>query len=115
VALGTTATTIGRLGLKGKWTIVADNGQVWQPYVRTNLWRDWGGFVATQFGEQRTGMGTALLISQAQYMDVTAGFTTKIDSHLSGFVDAGYQFAVSHDGGGRRDGVKGSAGLRCQW
>jgi len=48
-------------------------------------------------------------------MDVTAGFITKIDTHLSGFIDAGYQFAVSHDGGGRRDGVKGSAGLRYQW
>ena len=34
VALGTTSGTSGRIGLRGKWTIVSDSGQVWQPYVR---------------------------------------------------------------------------------
>ena len=42
VALGATSGTSGRIGLSGKWTIVSDSGQVWQPYVRANLWRDWG-------------------------------------------------------------------------
>ena len=42
VALGTTSGASGRIGLRGKWTIVSDSGQVWQPYVRANLWRDWG-------------------------------------------------------------------------
>ena len=32
VALGTSSETTARLGLKGKWTIVSDSGQVWQPY-----------------------------------------------------------------------------------
>ena len=41
VALGTTSGAGGRIGLRGKWTIVSDSGQVWQPYVRANLWRDW--------------------------------------------------------------------------
>jgi outer membrane autotransporter protein len=42
VALGTTSGASGRIGLRGRWTIVSDSGQVWQPYVRANLWRDWG-------------------------------------------------------------------------
>ena len=32
----------GRIGLKTKWTIVTAGGQVWQPYLRANLWEDWG-------------------------------------------------------------------------
>ena len=110
VALGRTSETTARLGLKGKWTIVSDSRQVWQPYVRVNFWSDFGGNSTTMFG-----VDSIPLISHAQYMDVDAGFTTKINTHLSAFADAGYQFAVSHDGGGKRDGVKGSAGLRYQW
>jgi len=110
VALGTTSTTTARVGLKGKWTIATDSGQVWQPYVRANYWSDFGGNATTMFG-----VDSIPLISHAQYMDVDAGFTTKINAHLSAFAEAGYQFAVSHDGGGKRDGVKGTAGLRYQW
>ncbi|WP_239499303.1 autotransporter domain-containing protein [Paraburkholderia tuberum] len=36
---GSTSGVTGRLGL---WTIERAGGDVWQPYVRTNLWRDWG-------------------------------------------------------------------------
>ena len=110
VALGTTSETTARVGLKGKWTITTDSGQVWQPYVRTNVWSDFGGTATTMFG-----VGSVPLISHAQYMDVDAGFTTKINTHLSAFAEAGYQFAVSNDGGGQRNGVKGTAGLRYQW
>jgi len=110
VALGTTSETTARVGLKGKWTITTDNGQVWQPYVRANFWSDFGGTANTMFD-----VDSVPLISHAQYMDVDAGFTTKINAHFSAFADAGYQFAVSNDGGGKRNGAKGTAGLRYQW
>ena len=110
VALGTTSETTARVGVKGKWTITTDSGQVWQPYVRANFWSDFGGNPTTVFG-----VDSVPLISHAQYMYVGGGFTTRINTHLSAFADAGYQFAVSHDGGGKRDGVKGTAGLRYQW
>ncbi len=42
VALGDTTGTTGRIGLRTKWTIVTAGGQVWQPYLRANLWEDWG-------------------------------------------------------------------------
>jgi len=111
VALGTSSATTARLGLKGKWAITTASGQVWQPYVRANVWSDFGGNPTTMFGP----VDMVPLISHAQYMDVDAGLTTKINAHLTAFTDAGYQFAVSHDGGGKRDGVKGTAGLRYQW
>ena len=85
-------------------------GKGWQPYVCTNYWSDFGGTAVTTFEPDAVPV-----ISHAQYMDVDAGLTTKIDPHLSAFAEAGYQFAVSRDGGGKRDGVKGTAGLRHQW
>ena len=42
VALGDTTGPSGRIGLRTKWTIATAGGQVWQPYLRANLWRDWG-------------------------------------------------------------------------
>ena len=78
--------------------------------MRVNYWSDFGGNSATLFGTD-----SIPLIPHARYMDVDAGFTTKIDTHLSAFADAGYQFAVSNNGGGKRNGVKGTAGLRYQW
>jgi outer membrane autotransporter protein len=42
VALGDTTGPSGRVGLRTKWTIVTAGGQVWQPYLRGNLWRDGG-------------------------------------------------------------------------
>ena len=50
VALGTTSGATGRLGVRGQWTIIGENGQVWQPYARANLWRDWGAEATTTFG-----------------------------------------------------------------
>ena len=52
VALGTTSGPTGRVGLRGMWTIDGYNGQVWQPYVRANLWRDWGAEATTLFGDR---------------------------------------------------------------
>ena len=40
VALGTTSGSTGRVGVRGMWTIIGENGQVCQPYVRANLRRD---------------------------------------------------------------------------
>ena len=53
VALGSTSGPTGRIGVRGQWTIVGENGQVWQPYARANLWRDWGAQVTTMFGMNR--------------------------------------------------------------
>jgi len=80
VALGTSSETTARLGLKGKRIIISDSGQVWQPRVRANFWSGFGSTAATLFGPDRIP-----LISHAQYMDVDAGFTTKIDTHFSAF------------------------------
>ena len=61
VALGTTSGASGRIGLRGKWTIVSDSGQVWQPYVRANLWRDWGAQATATY----SGVDLVPLLEQA--------------------------------------------------
>jgi hypothetical protein len=48
--------------LRGRWTIADDSGRVWQPYVRANLWRDWGAQATTTF----SGADLVPLLEQAR-------------------------------------------------
>jgi type V secretory pathway adhesin AidA len=50
LGLGTNPGATGRLGLRGQWTIVGADGELWQPYVRANVWRDWVAQAMTQLG-----------------------------------------------------------------
>jgi outer membrane autotransporter protein len=54
------------------------------------------------------------LVEQATRLEFAGGLTFKHDANLSFFAQAGYQFAISPSLA-RRDGVKGSAGLRYTW
>ena len=112
VDLGSTSGTTGRLGVRGQWTIPGDNGQVWQPYVRANVWRDWGGDASTTF----SGAPIAVpLLEQATRLEFGGGITAKVNSSLSFYAQGGYQFAVGDTAGGERQGVSGDLGLRLNW
>lgn len=111
VALGSTSGASGRLGLRGRWTIVSDGGQVWQPYARANLWHDWGAQPTTTF----SGIDRVPLLEEGTRVDLSAGITTKINAGLNFYAQAGYQFAVGDTDGGERDGVRGDFGLRYRW
>ncbi len=108
VGLGTTSGWIGRIGLRGQWTIVGDNGQVWQPYVRANIWRDWSPQSVTMFDTDPVP-----LVEQATWAEFAGGLTAKMNSRLSLYAQAGYQFAASD--AIRRDGVRGDVGIRYAW
>jgi outer membrane autotransporter protein len=125
VGLGDTSGASGRIGLRGQWTIVSGEPlqpqtlqrtpqlwwpQVWQPYVRADLWRDWGADAATAFGSDLVP-----LISQATRIDLAAGVTARISVNLSVYAQGGYQFAIDDTAGGQRDGIKGDLGLRYTW
>jgi outer membrane autotransporter protein len=108
VGLGTTSGATGRLGLRAQSTITTPSGQVWQPYVRANLWQNWGGAATTTFGTE----GVPLL-QQSTQLEFAAGLTTKVNNLLSFYAQAGYEFAVGGaTDGGTRQGVKGDIGLR---
>jgi outer membrane autotransporter protein len=110
VALGTTSGTTGRIGLRGKWTILGAYGEVWEPYVRVNLWQDWGGQATTMFGAD-----AAPLLERATRLETAAGLTARLTRSWSLYAQGGYQFALNGTDGGRRDGVKGDLGLRYSW
>jgi outer membrane autotransporter protein len=108
VGLGTTSGPTGRLGVRGAWTIISDNGQVWQPYARANLWRDWGAEATTMFGIDQVP-----LIEQATRLEFAGGVTAKLNQGVSVYAQAGYQFGL--DGAFIRNGVQGDVGLRYVW
>ncbi len=108
VALGTTSGPTGRVGLRGMWTIDGYNGQVWQPYVRANLWRDWGAEATTTFG-----IDPVPLIEQATELEFAGGVTALLGRGISLYAQAGYQFGL--DGAFIRNGVQGDIGLRYVW
>jgi outer membrane autotransporter protein len=108
VALGTTSGTTGRLGLRGMWTIDGYNGQVWQPYVRANVWRDWGAEATTTFGIDQVP-----LIEEATRLEFAGGVTALLGRGVSLYAQAGYQFAL--DNVYLRNGIQGDIGLRYVW
>ena len=111
VALGTTSGASGRIGLRGKWTIVSDSGQVWQPYVRANLWRDWGAQATAVY----SGVDLVPLLEQATRLQLGGGLSVNVNRNVSFYANADYQFAVGNTDGGKRDGVRGAAGVRYTW
>jgi outer membrane autotransporter protein len=112
VALGSTSGTTGRLGARAQWTIAGQYGEVWQPYARANVWRDWGGQAATTFSGDAVQVP---LLEHATRLEFAGGMTLKFDPNFSFFAQAGYQFAVGGSNDIRRDGVKGDLGLRYTW
>ena len=111
VALGTTSGASGRIGLRGRWTIVSDSGQVWQPYVRADLWRDWGAQATTIF----SGADLVPLLEQATRLQLGGGVSVRMNANTSVYANADYQFAVGNTDGGQRDGIRGAIGVRYTW
>ena len=86
-------------------------GQVWQPYLRANLWRDWEADSNTVF----SGRGGAPLESQATIVELGGGLTVRINANVSVYANVDYEFAVDDTDGDRRDGVRGAFGARYTW
>jgi outer membrane autotransporter protein len=91
------------------WTIDGYNGQVWQPYGRVNLWRDWGAEATTTFG-----IDPVPLIEEATRLEFAGGVSAKIGPGVSLYAQAGYQFAVDNTAF-LRNAVQGDIGLRYVW
>ena len=52
---------------------------------------------------------------QADRLQLGGGLSVRMNANVSLYANADYQFAVGDTDGGRRNGVRGAAGLRCQW
>jgi outer membrane autotransporter protein len=111
VSLGSTSGASGRLGLRAKWRIADDAGEVWEPYLRANLWDDWAGQATTVY----SGVDQVPLLDRGQRLELGGGVTAKLNASISFYANADYQFAVGDTPGGERNGVRGAAGLRYTW
>jgi outer membrane autotransporter protein len=111
IGLGSTSGWTGRLGLLAESTIVTGGGQVWQPYVRANVWQDWGAQAATSFAG---GAIAVPLDEAATRLEFAGGGTVKVSANWSAYAQAGYQFAVGASNV-RRSGFTGDIGLRYTW
>ncbi|MFC0577253.1 autotransporter outer membrane beta-barrel domain-containing protein [Paraburkholderia solisilvae] len=108
---GSTSGVTGRLGVRGQWTIDGAHGQVWQPYVRANLWRDWGAQATTLY----SGADQVPLAQQFTRMDFAVGVTAKLDTRMSLYGQFGYQFSINSSATGSQKGVWGDIGFRYTW
>jgi outer membrane autotransporter protein len=110
VALGDTTGPSGRIGLRTKWTVATAGGQVWQPYLRANLWRDWGAEANTVY----SGTDVVPLVTQATMLELGGGLTGQLNANVSVFANVDYEFAVG-SGDDKRNGVRGAFGARYTW
>ena len=111
VALGDTTGPSGRIGLRTKWTIATAGGQVWQPYLRANLWRDWGAEADAVY----SGTDIAPLLSQVTRLELGGGLTGRINADVSVFANVDYEFAVGAAENEKQSGVRGAFGARYKW
>ena len=111
VALGDTTGPSGRIGLRAKWTIVTAGDQVWQPYLRANLWEDWGAQANTIY----SGTDVVPLLTRATLLQLGGGLTAKINANVSLFANADYEFAVGGTEGDKQNSVQGALGVRYTW
>lgn len=115
VALGNTNGGTGRVGLRGKWQLTTPRGQLWEPYVAVNLWRDWGGRAATTFGDGGGGASVAPLTVQGRRAELAGGVTGKLRARLSVYGSLGYEHDLGNTTSTRREGFNVNAGLRYTW
>ena len=94
-----------------KWTIVTGGGQVWQPYLTANLWRDWGADANTVY----SGTDVVPLESQVTMLELGGGLTGRINANVSVFANVDYEFAVGAAENEKRSGVRGAFGARYTW
>jgi outer membrane autotransporter protein len=110
VELGDTTGPSGRIGLRGKWTIAVGE-QVWQPYLRANLWQDWGAEVNTTY----SGADVVPLQARGTQLQLGAGLTARINANVSLYANADYQFAIGNTQNNWRSSVQGVLGAKYAW
>ena len=110
VALGDSSGTTGRIGLRAKWRIVTAGGEVWQPYLRANLWENWDARANTVYA----GTDVVPLLARGTLLQLGGGVTAKLDANVSLFANADYEFTVGGSGGETQNGVRGRLGARSR-
>jgi len=112
VDLGSTSGLTGRVGLRGRWTIMDHNGIAWQPYAGANLWQDWGAEATAVY----SGIHLVPVVERGTRLEYLGGLTARLTNRLSFYAEASYQTLVGETSDGIwRRALKGDVGLRYTW
>jgi fibronectin-binding autotransporter adhesin len=106
IVVGSTAGSSGTLNIGA-----GGSASVWQPYLRGNLWRDWGAEANTTF----SGTDLVPLASQVTRLELGGGLTGRINAAVSVFANVDYEFAVGAAENEKRNGVRGAFGAKYTW
>jgi outer membrane autotransporter protein len=55
------------------------------------------------------------LLEQATRLQLGDGVSVWMNANVSFYANAGYQFSIADSDGGRRNGIRGAAGVRYMW
>jgi outer membrane autotransporter protein len=99
----------GRLGLRLQHMSRDDEGGLWQPYGRINLWQSFSGNDELSFD----GMPPNRTRSGGTSPEIGAGMTTRFNRTTSMYGEMDYLHSMG--GRGERSGVSGSLGVRINW
>lgn len=100
-----------RLGTRLQYTERDQQGRLWQPYARINLWRALPGSDGVSFGQQSP-------VIESQFgdtaLDIGGGVTARINQTFSFYGQARYRWSI---GGarGRLNAIAGTLGIRANW
>ena len=69
------------------------------------------------YGNTTTYSGVDLvpLLEQANRVQLGGGVSVRMNATVSFYANADYQFSVGDTDGGRRNGIRGAAGVRYTW
>ena len=79
--------------------------------MRANLWRDLGARATAMY----SGVDLVPLLEQANRLQLGGGLSVRMNTNVSLYANADYQLSVGDTDGGRRDGIRGAAGVRFTW
>ncbi|HEY4252172.1 MAG TPA: autotransporter outer membrane beta-barrel domain-containing protein, partial [Roseomonas sp.] len=100
----------GRLGARLQYTGRDEQGTLWQPYARLNLWHAFSGSDRATFGTNAPIIGnfgdTAL--------EIGGGVTARVSANTSFYGQASYRWSL--DGSrARQSSTQGTIGIRVNW
>ncbi|HEY4253211.1 MAG TPA: autotransporter outer membrane beta-barrel domain-containing protein, partial [Roseomonas sp.] len=101
----------GRLGARLQYTGRDEQGTLWQPYARLNLWHAFSGNDGTRFGQSAPTIDTRFGDTA---LEAGGGVTARVNQNLSFYGQASYRWSL--DGGrSRQTAVAGTIGIRFNW
>ena len=62
-----------------------------------------------------SGVDMVPLLEQANRLQLGGGVSVRMNANVSLYANADYQISVGDTDGGRRDGIRGAAGVRFMW